>query len=72
IGERAGNTSLEEVVMIINQHKELAFFTNVKTKQLNPLSRLVSETMRVPVQPNKALLVQTHFHILRAYTRMVF
>lgn len=56
IGERAGNTSLEEVVMIINQHKELAFFTNVKTKQLNPLSRLVSETMRVPVQPNKAIV----------------
>jgi len=56
IGERAGNTSLEEVVMIIQQHKELAFFTNVKTKQLNPLSRLVSETMRVPVQPNKAIV----------------
>lgn len=56
IGERAGNTSLEEVVMIIKQHKELAFFTNVKTKQLNPLSRLVSETMRVPVQPNKAIV----------------
>ena len=56
IGERAGNTSLEEVVMIIKQHKELAYFTNVKTKQLNPLSRLVSETMRVPVQPNKAIV----------------
>jgi len=56
IGERAGNTSLEEVVMIIKQHKELGFFTNIKTKQLNPLSRLVSETMRVPVQPNKAIV----------------
>ncbi len=56
IGERAGNTSLEEVVMIIKQHKELGFFTNIQTKQLNPLSRLVSETMRVPVQPNKAIV----------------
>jgi 2-isopropylmalate synthase len=56
IGERAGNTSLEEVVMIIKQHKDLDFFTNIKTKQLNPLSRLVSETMRVPVQPNKAIV----------------
>ena len=56
IGERAGNTSLEEVVMIIKQHKELGFFTNIQAKQLNPLSRLVSETMRVPVQPNKAIV----------------
>jgi 2-isopropylmalate synthase len=56
IGERAGNTSLEEVVMIIKQHKDLEFFTNIKTRQLNPLSRLVSETMRVPVQPNKAIV----------------
>lgn len=56
IGERAGNTSLEEVVMIIKQHKELGFFTNIHTKQLNPLSRIVSDTMRVPVQPNKAIV----------------
>jgi len=56
IGERAGNTSLEEVVMIIKQHKELGFFTNIQTKQLNPLSRLVADTMRVPVQPNKAIV----------------
>ncbi len=56
IGERAGNTSLEEVVMVIKQHKELGFFTNIQAKQLNPLSRLVSDTMRVPVQPNKAIV----------------
>jgi 2-isopropylmalate synthase len=56
IGERAGNTSLEEVVMVIKQHKELGFFTNIQTKQLNPLSRIVSDTMRVPVQPNKAIV----------------
>ncbi|MCW3078987.1 2-isopropylmalate synthase [Segetibacter sp.] len=56
LGERAGNTSLEEVVMIIKQHKDLGFFTNIKTTQLNPLSRLVADTMRVPVQPNKAIV----------------
>lgn len=56
LGERAGNTSLEEVVMILRQHKDLGFYTNVDTKQLNPLSRLFSETMRMPVQPNKAIV----------------
>jgi len=56
LGERAGNTSLEEVVMIIKQHKDLGFYTNIQTKQLNPLSRLVAETMRMPVQPNKAIV----------------
>jgi 2-isopropylmalate synthase len=56
LGERAGNTSLEEVVMILRQHKDLGLYTNVKTKELNPLSRLVSDTMRMPVQPNKAIV----------------
>jgi 2-isopropylmalate synthase len=56
LGERAGNTSLEEVVMIIKQHKDLGYYTNVETTQLNPLSRLVADTMRVPVQPNKAIV----------------
>ncbi len=56
LGERAGNTSLEEVVMILKQHKHLGLVTNVKSQQLNPLSRLVSETMRMPVQPNKAIV----------------
>ena len=56
LGERAGNTSLEEVVMIIKQHKHLGYFTNIQTTQLNPLSRLVADTMRVPVQPNKAIV----------------
>ncbi|MCW3110318.1 MAG: 2-isopropylmalate synthase, partial [Segetibacter sp.] len=56
LGERAGNTSLEEVVMIIKQHKDLGFFTNIQTTQLNPLSRLVADTMRMPVQPNKAIV----------------
>jgi 2-isopropylmalate synthase len=56
LGERAGNTSLEEVVMILKQHKHLELYTNIKTQMLNPLSRLVSETMRMPVQPNKAIV----------------
>jgi 2-isopropylmalate synthase len=56
LGERAGNTSLEEVVMILKQHKDLNLHTNIQTQLLNPLSRLVSETMRMPVQPNKAIV----------------
>lgn len=56
LGERAGNTSLEEVVMIIKQHASMGFETNIKAKKLNPLSRKVAETMRVPVQPNKAIV----------------
>jgi 2-isopropylmalate synthase len=56
LGERAGNTSMEECVMIIKQHKELGFFTNINTQLLNPMSRLVSDTMRMPVQPNKAIV----------------
>src|SRR3954468_4921196 len=56
LGERAGNTSLEEVVMILKQHKDLGLYTDINAKHLNPLSRMVSETMRMPVQPNKAIV----------------
>ena len=56
LGERAGNTSLEEVVMVIKQHASMGFYTNINAKQLNPLSRLVSDIMRMPVQPNKAIV----------------
>jgi 2-isopropylmalate synthase len=56
LGERAGNTSLEEVVMVMKQHKQLGLYTNIQTKMLNPLSREVSEIMRVPVQVNKAIV----------------
>jgi 2-isopropylmalate synthase len=61
LGERAGNTSLEEVVMIIRQHKELGFYTGIKAPELNPMSRLVSDTMRMPVQPNKAIVGSNAF-----------
>src|SRR4028118_1553914 len=42
--------------MVLRQHKHLNFYTDIKAEQLNPLSRLVAETMRVPVQPNKAIV----------------
>jgi 2-isopropylmalate synthase len=61
LGERAGNTSLEEVVMIIKQHKHLGFHTNIKSEQLNPMSRMVSDVMRMPVQPNKAIVGSNAF-----------
>ena len=56
IGERAGNTSLEESVMILRQHPDLGFITGVNTRLLNPISQLVSEKMGMPVQPNKAIV----------------
>lgn len=61
IGERAGNTSLEEVVMILKQHAPLGYYTDVKTEQLNPISKRVSDTMRMPVQPNKAIVGSNAF-----------
>jgi 2-isopropylmalate synthase len=56
LGERAGNTALEEVVMILQQHKDLGFYTNINPKLLNPISREVSDIMRMMVQPNKAIV----------------
>ena len=61
LGERAGNTSLEEVAMIIKQHKDLGLYTTIKSEKLNPISRLVSDTMRMPVQPNKAIVGSNAF-----------
>ncbi len=61
LGERAGNTSLEEVVMIIKQHKDLNCYTDIKAKYLYPLSRKVSDIMRMPVQPNKAIVGSNAF-----------
>lgn len=61
LGERAGNTSLEEVVMILRQHHHLDLHTRINTQQLNPISRLVSDTMRMPVQPNKAIVGSNAF-----------
>ena len=56
IGERAGNTSLEEVVMIMRQHPTLNLDTRINSKLLYSISQLVSDSMGVPVQPNKAVV----------------
>jgi 2-isopropylmalate synthase len=56
IGERAGNTSLEEVAMIIKTHKDLDLHTNIKSEKIYELSKMVSDMMRMPVQPNKAIV----------------
>ncbi|MDX6747944.1 2-isopropylmalate synthase [Polaribacter sp. PL03] len=56
IGERAGNTALEEVVMVLKQHPYLNLETTVNTKLLYDTSILVRESMGMPVQPNKAIV----------------
>ncbi len=61
IGERAGNTSLEEVVMTLRCHKDLDFETNIDSKQIMKTSKLVSTLMRMPVQPNKAIVGRNAF-----------
>ncbi len=62
IGERAGNTSLEEVVMILKtRSKTLKLDTNINTKKIFSTSRLVSRLMRMPVQPNKAIVGKNAF-----------
>lgn len=61
IGERAGNTSLEEVAMIFKSHKELGIVTNINTPKIYNTSRLVSSLMNMPVQPNKAIVGRNAF-----------
>lgn len=61
IGERAGNTALEEVVMILNHRYKDIYKTNIKTPMLNPISRLVAESMSMPVQANKAIVGDNAF-----------
>ncbi len=61
IGERAGNTSLEEVVMIMRQQPDLGLHTDINTPLLNSISKLVSEMMQMPVQPNKAIVGDNAF-----------
>ncbi|NAW51729.1 2-isopropylmalate synthase [Elizabethkingia argentiflava] len=56
IGERAGNTALEEVVMIFRQHKKLNFITAINSKMLTELSLLTADMMGMMVQPNKAIV----------------
>ena len=61
IGERAGNTSLEEVAMIFKSHKDLNIDTNINTQKIYSTSRLVSSLMSMPVQPNKAIVGRNAF-----------
>jgi 2-isopropylmalate synthase len=61
IGERAGNTSLEEITMILKSHKELLIDTNINTQKLTPMSRMISSLMNMPVQPNKAIVGRNAF-----------
>ena len=61
IGERAGNTSLEEVVMILKSHRGLNRTTSINTKLIYNTSRLVSNLMSMPVQPNKAIVGRNAF-----------
>jgi 2-isopropylmalate synthase len=61
IGERAGNTSLEEVAMTLQVHKDLELYTNIKSERLFELSHLVSSMMRMPVQANKAIVGKNAF-----------
>ena len=61
IGERAGNTSLEEIAMILKCHKGVGIDTNINTTKICPTSRLVSSLMNMPVQPNKAIVGRNAF-----------
>ena len=61
IGERAGNTSLEEIAMVIKTHKHLNFETNIDSRKIYPISLLVSKMMRMPIQPNKAIVGRNAF-----------
>ncbi|MCD7972000.1 MAG: 2-isopropylmalate synthase [Candidatus Azobacteroides sp.] len=61
IGERAGNTSLEEVAMIFKSHRDKGIDTNINTKKIYGISRMVSSLMNMPVQPNKAIVGRNAF-----------
>ncbi|MEX2513787.1 MAG: 2-isopropylmalate synthase [Cyclobacteriaceae bacterium] len=61
IGERAGNTALEEVVMAIKSHKEIPVYTNINTKKIYETSRIISKLMNMPIQPNKAIVGRNAF-----------
>ena len=61
IGERAGNTSLEEIAMILRCHKNIDIDTNINTQKIYPTSRMVSSLMNMPVQPNKAIVGRNAF-----------
>jgi 2-isopropylmalate synthase len=61
IGERAGNTSLEEVAMIFKSHKNTGIVTNINSRKIYDISRMVSSLMNMPIQPNKAIVGRNAF-----------
>lgn len=61
IGERAGNTSLEEIAMIFKSHKDRNITTGIQSKEISGISRMVSRMMNMPVQPNKAIVGRNAF-----------
>ena len=61
IGERAGNTALEEVAMIFKSHRDLDIVTNINTQKITGISKMVSNLMNMPVQPNKAIVGRNAF-----------
>jgi len=61
IGERAGNTALEEIVMILRAHKGIPLETGINATRIYPVSRMVSSLMNMPVQPNKAIVGRNAF-----------
>ncbi|MTI33524.1 2-isopropylmalate synthase [Xanthovirga aplysinae] len=61
IGERAGNTALEEVVLVMKKHPSLNLDTRIDTTKLYPISQLVSTSMNMPIQPNKAIIGSNAF-----------
>lgn len=61
IGERAGNTSLEEIAMIFQSHQQLGIKTNINSRKIYSTSRLVSNLMNMPIQPNKAIVGRNAF-----------
>ncbi|MCI8998873.1 MAG: 2-isopropylmalate synthase [Muribaculaceae bacterium] len=61
IGERAGNTALEEVVMTLRSHRELGIDTNINATKITGISRMVSSLMNMPVQPNKSIVGRNAF-----------
>lgn len=61
IGERAGNTSLEEVAMIIKSHPSMGLYTHIQSEKIYNLSRMISQMMNMPVQPNKAIVGRNAF-----------
>lgn len=61
VGERAGNTAMEEVVMAVKSHSDIPVYTDIVTKDFHKASHTVSALMRMPVQPNKAIVGRNAF-----------